>query len=240
VYENVSRAGIFADLGSHDVAALTQQLRTVAFTRGHTIFSQGQPAKCLYIIETGKVKVDRVTAHGRTQLIAVLGTADVFGELAVVDEEPRSFSVTTLTDVCAAEMTRAALQRWMTQRPEIADQLLRLLTRRLRRTNDVASDQIYTDVPGRIAKQLLYLAQRFGITDGAALRVDHELSQTELAHLVGSTRESVNTALVDFTERGWIRTTGNSVFIYDSERLARRANDQPTRPQPTPTRRRTC
>jgi CRP/FNR family cyclic AMP-dependent transcriptional regulator len=223
VFENVGRAGMFADLGSRDVTALTQQLRPVAFPRGHTIFSQGQPAECLYIIETGKVKVGRVTAQGRTQLIAVLGPADVFGELAVVDAEPRSFSVTTLTNVYAAAITRAALQRWMTERPEIAGQLLRLLTRRLRRTNDVLSDQIYTDLPGRIAKQLLYLAQRFGITDGAALRVDHELSQTELAQLVGSTRESVNTALVDFTERGWIRTSGKRVFIYDSERLAQRA-----------------
>jgi len=116
-------------------------------------------------------------------------------------------------------MTRATLKRWMTK-PEIAGQLLRLLTRRLRRTNDLLCDQIDIDVAGRTAKQLLYLAQRFGIADGAALRVDHGLSQTELAQLIGSTRESVNTALVDFTERGWIRTTTRGVMIYDPQRLA--------------------
>jgi CRP/FNR family cyclic AMP-dependent transcriptional regulator len=195
----------------------------VAFPRGHTVFSQGQTGDRLYVIDTGKVKVARVTTEGRTQLIAVLGPGNVFGELAVVDAEPRSFTVTTLTDVSAATMSRGAMQRWMRHRPEIADQLLRLLARRLHRTNGVLFDQIHTDVPGRVAKQLLYLAQRFGVSDGGALRVDHELTQTELAQFVGSTRESVNAALVNFTARGWIRTSGKTVVIHDAQGLARRA-----------------
>ena len=85
------------------------------------------------------------------------------------------------------------------------------------------ADLIFTDVPGRVAKQLLQLAQRFGTQEGGALRVTHDLTQEEIAHLVGASRETVNKALADFAQRGWIRLEGKSVLISDSERLVRRA-----------------
>ena len=107
--------------------------------------------------------------------------------------------------------------------PEIAEQLLRVLARRLRRTNDNLGDLIFTDVPGRVAKQLLQLVQRFGAQEGNALRVTHDLTQEEIAQLVGASRETVNKALADFSQRGWIRVEGKSVMILEPERLARRA-----------------
>jgi len=82
---------------------------------------------------------------------------------------------------------------------------------------------IFTDVPGRVAKQLLLLAQRFGTREGEAMRVTHDLTQEEIAQLVGASRETVNKALADFAHRGWIRLEGKSVLISDSERMARRA-----------------
>ena len=88
-------------------------------------------------------------------------------------------------------MDRDALGTWIADRPEIAEQLLRVLARRLRRTNNNLADLIFTDVPGRVAKLLLQLAQRFGIQDDGALRVTHELTQEEIAQLVGASRETV-------------------------------------------------
>jgi CRP-like cAMP-binding protein len=111
----------------------------------------------------------------------------------------------------------------MADRPEIAEQLLRVLARRLRRTNNSLADLIFSDVPSRVAKQLLQLAQRFGTQEGGALRVTHDLSQEEIAQLVGASRETVNKTLADFADRGWIRLQGKSVLIPDSEHLARRA-----------------
>ena len=107
--------------------------------------------------------------------------------------------------------------------PEIAEQLLRVLARRLRRTNDTLADLIFTDVPGRVAKELLQLAQRFGSREGGGLRVTHDLTQEELAQLVGASRETVNKALADFAHRGWLRLEGKTVVILDPERLRRRA-----------------
>ena len=99
-----------------------------------------------------------------------------------------------------------------------------MLARRLRRTNNNLADLIFTDVPGRVAKQLLQLAQRFGTQEGGALRVTHDLTQEEIAHLVGASRETVNKALTDFAARGWIAARPKVVTIMEPEKLASRAN----------------
>lgn len=223
MHEILARAGIFQGVAPDAVAALARQLEPVKYPRGHVVFREGEPGDNLYIITSGKVKIGRRTPDGRESLITLMGPADMFGELALFDPGPRTSTVTTLTDVDAVSMDHAALRAWIRDRPHIAEQLLRVLARRLRRTNDSLSDLIFTDVPGRVAKQLLDLAKRFGVREGESLRVDHELTQEELAQLVGSSRETVNKALADFAARGWIRRQGKTVFIDDAARLARRA-----------------
>jgi CRP/FNR family cyclic AMP-dependent transcriptional regulator len=98
-----------------------------------------------------------------------------------------------------------------------------VLARRLRHTNNDLADLRFTDVPGRVAKMLLQLAQRFGTQECGALRVTHDLTQEEIAQLVAASRATVNKALAEFAHRGWNRLEGKSVLITDSERLARRA-----------------
>jgi CRP/FNR family transcriptional regulator, cyclic AMP receptor protein len=147
----------------------------------------------------------------------------MFGELSIFDPGPRTSSATSVTEVRAYTMDRAALREWIGKRPEIAEQLLRVLARRLRRTNNMLADLIFTDVPGRVAKSLLQLARQFGSQESGLLRVTHDLTQEEIAQLVGASRETVNKALADFAHRGWLRLEGKSVLILEPERLARRA-----------------
>lgn len=222
--EVLARAGIFQGVSPDAVAALVRQLEPVTFRRGEVVFTEGEPGDTLYIITAGKVKIGRKSVDGRDSLITLMGPSDMFGELAIFDPGPRTSTVTALTELKTVVMSRSVLRSWIGDRPEIAEQLLRVLARRLRRTNDNLSDLIFTDVPGRVAKQLLYLAQRFGSRDGSALRVDHELTQEEIAQLVGSSRETVNKALSDFAQRGWIRVQGRSILIDNAERLAKRAH----------------
>jgi CRP-like cAMP-binding protein len=223
VDEILSRAGIFQGVEPRAVSALTSQLQPVDFGRGHTVFAQGEPGDRLYIIISGKVKIGNRSPNGQENLLAVMGPSDMFGEMSVFDPGPRTASATTITEVRAVSMDRDALRTWIADRPEIAEQLLRVLARRLRRTNNHLADLIFTDVPGRVAKQLLALAQRFGTQEDGALRLTHELTLEELAQLVGASRESVNKALAEFAHRGWIRLDVKTVWICDSERLARRA-----------------
>src|ERR1044072_208408 len=129
----------------------------------------------------------------------------------------------TVTEVVARTMDRPALRQWIATPPEIAEQLLRVGARRLRRTNRMLADLIFTDVPGRVAKALLQFAQRFGSQEAGLLRVMHDLTQEEIAQYVGASWETVNKALADFAHRGWLRHEAKSVFPLDPERLPRRA-----------------
>lgn len=164
--EILARAGIFQGVEPSAVSALTKQLQPVDFPRGHTVFAEGEPGDRLYIIITGKVKIGRRSPDGRENLLTIMGPSDMFGELSIFDPGPRTSSATTITEVRAVSMDRDALRAWIADRPEIAEQLLRVLARRLRRTNNNLADLIFTDVPGRVAKQLLQLAQRFGTQEG--------------------------------------------------------------------------
>src|SRR6202012_4190821 len=184
----------------------------------------------LFIVLSGKVKLGRRSSDGRENLVAVMGPSDQFGELSLFDPGPRTATATVVTDARLAKLPKAALQKWVQDRPQIAMQLLRVVAPRLRRTNTMLADLIFVDVPGRVAKQLLQLAQRFGSVEGGQLRVTHDLTQEELAQLVGASRETVNKALADFAARGWLRLEGKSVVILDRERLSRRARESfPTR-----------
>ena len=221
--EVLAKAGLFQGVPAEDAELIAGQFDILDVPRGTVVFHEGEPGDSLYIVLGGKIKLGRRTADGRENLVAVMGPSDQFGELSLFDPGPRTSTAVAVTDARLARMSKQALRTWITQRPQIAEQLLRVVARRLRRTNAMLGDLIFTDVPGRVAKQLLQLAQRFGTQEGGALRVTHDLTQEEIAQLVGASRETVNKALADFAHRGWIRLEGKSVLISDFERLARRA-----------------
>jgi CRP-like cAMP-binding protein len=219
---SVTRAGIFHRLEPNVAAAVTLRFLPADYQPRQMIFAEGEPGDRLYIIASGKVKIACRAAGGRQNLQAVLGPSDMFGELAVFDPGPRSSSATAVTAVRAIFTDRAALRACIADHPEIAEQLLRVLARRLRRTIDNQVEVVGTDTRGRLAKQLLQLAQQFGSQDDGAMHVSHDLTQEELAQSIGACRETVNQALTDFARRGWIELLDKSVLILDSERLMRR------------------
>ena len=221
--EVLARAGLFQDVDPEAAELVASQFENIDVQRGQVIFHEGEPGDSLYIVLAGKIKLGRRSADGRENLVALMGPSDQFGELSMFDPGPRTTTAVAVTDSRLARMPKEALRQWITQRPEIAERLLRVLARRLRRTNNMLADLIFTDVPGRVAKQLLQLANRFGSMDGGYLRVTHDLTQEELAQLVGASRETVNKALADFASRGWLRLEGKGVVILDRERLSRRA-----------------
>ncbi|BBX65451.1 cAMP receptor protein [Mycobacterium saskatchewanense] len=216
------KAGMFQGVDSA-VAAIAKRLQPIDFERRSTVFDQGEPADRLYIIISGKVKIGHRAPDGREHLLAIMGPPEMFGELSILDPGPRTASATALTEVRAVAMDHDMVRGWMADRPEVAEQLLRVMARRLRRADCKLTDQISTDVRGRVAKQLLLLAQQFGTREGDALRVVHDLTQEEMAQLVGASREATNQALSAFVARGWIELESHNFLILDAERLAHRA-----------------
>ncbi|MGI8722841.1 MAG: Crp/Fnr family transcriptional regulator [Geodermatophilaceae bacterium] len=220
----LARSGVFQGVSVEAAEPVAEALERLDLPRGTTVFSEGEPGDTLFIILKGKVKIVRRAPDGRENVLSVMGPSDQFGELSIFDPGPRTATATALTAVSLATMSQQALLPWIDAHPEIGVQLLRVLARRLRRTNDTVADLIFTDVPGRVAKSLLEMADRFGLRDDSGLlRVTHDLTQEELAQLVGASRETVNKALADFAHRGWLRLEGKTVQVLDEERLRRRA-----------------
>jgi CRP/FNR family cyclic AMP-dependent transcriptional regulator len=231
VEDALARAGMFQGAVPSAVSMLAEQFHSIEFPRGHRVFVEGEPGDRLYIIISGKVKIGRRSPDGHENLLTIAGPSDMFGELSLFDPGPRKSNATTITEVRAVSMDRETLRAWVADRPDTAEQLLRVLARQHRHATNNLADLIFTDVPGRIARQLLQLAHRFGTHEHGALRVTHDLTQEEIAQLVGSSRETVNKTLSDFARRGWIRLDGKSVLISDTERLAHRAHYAPTAPR---------
>jgi CRP/FNR family transcriptional regulator, cyclic AMP receptor protein len=214
---------LFSGLDDEAAAALRASMATTRFRRGDVVFREGDSGDRLFVIVDGKVKLGRSSSDGRENLLAILGPGQMFGELSLFDPGPRSATVTAVTDVTFETLSHDELVRWLTGRPDVARGLLGQLAARLRKANDVVADLVFSDVPGRVAKALLDLSSRFGRTADDGVHVHHDLTQEELAQLVGASRETVNKALADFAHRGWLRLEPRSVVILDVERLQRRA-----------------
>jgi CRP-like cAMP-binding protein len=223
VDEVLAQSGLFQGLSEDAVEPVASRLETLSLPRGRVIFNEGEPGDSLYIVISGKIKLSRRSPDGRENVLAVMGPSDQFGELSVFDPGPRTATATTVTDVKLAKMPQSVLRPWIEAHPEVGERLLHVLARRLRRTNEALADLVFSDVPGRVAKALLDLSERFGRPTDDGLRVAHDLTQEELAQLVGASRETVNKALADFAHRGWLRLEGKSVLILEPQRLVRRA-----------------
>ena len=216
-------APLFAGLDDDAAKTLVATMTPLELARGDVLFHEGEPGDRLYVVREGKIKLGRRSSDGRENLLAVLGPGEMFGELSLFDPGPRTATATVVADAVVLELGHADLVQWLQERPAVAQQLLQALARRLRRTNEALADLVFSDVPGRVAKALLDLSTRFGETVDEGIRVAHDLTQEELAQLVGASRETVNKALADFASRAWLRLDGKSVIILDPERLARRA-----------------
>jgi len=218
------RAPLFNGLDDESARTLRRQTSEVKVARGEHLFLEGQDGDRLYVVLDGKIKLTRAAVDGRENLWSVLGPGEMFGELSLFDPRPRTATASAVTDATLAALAHDALRPWLLERPEVSMHMLQALAQRLRRANDVVADLVFTDVPGRVAKNLLDLADRFGEQERDGLHVHHDLTQEELAQLVGASRETVNKALADFAARGWLQISARSVLILDTERLRKRAH----------------
>ena len=214
---------LFSGLDDEATESLATSMSETHLDRSEVLFREGDSGDRLYVVTEGKMKLGRSSADGRENLLAVLGPGQMFGELSLFDPGPRSATATAVTDCRLASLGHTELQRWLIDRPDVARGLLFQLANRLRRTNEVVADLVFSDVPGRVAKALLDLSTRFGRQADDGIHVHHDLTQEELAQLVGASRETVNKALADFANRGWLRLEPRSVVLVDAERLRRRA-----------------
>jgi CRP/FNR family transcriptional regulator, cyclic AMP receptor protein len=219
----VRKAPLFSALDDEAARALMESMTASRLERGDVLFREGDRGDRLYVIGEGKIKLGLTSNDGRENLLAILGPGEMFGELSLFDPGPRTATATAVAETQLIALGHEDLTSFLSGRPAVAATMLAALARRLRRTNETLSDLVFTDVPGRVAKALLDLSMRFGRSSEDGILVAHDLTQEELAQLVGASRETVNKALADFATRGWIKLEARAVVLIDMERIQRRA-----------------
>ena len=175
------RAPLFDALDEEDARALRRQTAEVKLSRGEHLFMEGDDGDSLYVVIDGKMKLTRAAADGRENLLSASAPArcSVSFRCSTRGRGPPPRSA--VTDAVLASLKHEALIPWLSERPDVSMHMLRALAQRLRRANDVTADLVFTDVPGRVAKNLLDLADRFGQQEPDGLHVHHDLTQEELA-----------------------------------------------------------
>ncbi|WP_054953003.1 Crp/Fnr family transcriptional regulator [Flaviflexus massiliensis] len=220
----IASVPLFAGLSEEDQAKLTELMSEETLRRGEALFHEGDSGDNLFIIVDGKIKLGHASDDGRENLIAILGPREIIGELSLFDLGKRSTSATAVAPTTLLSLSHEDLMGFIDNHPDMAKHMLRQLAQRLRRTNELMADLVFADVPGRVAKALLDLAARFGERTQEGVYVAHDLTQEEIAHLVGASRETVNKSLADFVSRGWIRLEGRAVTLIEISRLEKRAS----------------
>nr|WP_042178709.1 Crp/Fnr family transcriptional regulator [Kibdelosporangium sp. MJ126-NF4]CEL13356.1 cAMP-binding proteins-catabolite gene activator and regulatory subunit of cAMP-dependent protein kinases [Kibdelosporangium sp. MJ126-NF4]CTQ99046.1 cAMP-binding proteins-catabolite gene activator and regulatory subunit of cAMP-dependent protein kinases [Kibdelosporangium sp. MJ126-NF4] len=204
--------------------ALLAAATPLRLARGEVVFRMGDPGDSMFLVVHGRVRIGRPGDAGKENLLTLLGPGDLFGELTLFDPAPRKATATAVSTVDLLALTASTMRTWLASEPDAAWHLMRFLARRVRRTNDVVETLLFSDVSRRVARAVLELADRFGRRTPDGVRVDHGLTQQELAHYVGASRESVNRALAEFAARSLVRSESRGLVITDLARLRRKAS----------------
>jgi CRP-like cAMP-binding protein len=210
---------LFADVSDDDLAELAANARVRSYPRRQIVFSRGDPSDTLIVVLSGRVQIIVRSVDGGELILAVLGEGDVLGEPSLADGGPRSADAQTADDASLLIIPREAVVALARHDAAVAMKMLAYVSATLRRLTDLTEDLVFLDLPRRVAKILLAAPSS---SDG---EVDLAMSQEQLAHRVGGTRQSVNAALRGFERRGWIAMHGRRVTIREADSLARFAGE---------------
>jgi CRP/FNR family transcriptional regulator, cyclic AMP receptor protein len=199
--KDLGKVELFRGLSAAELVQVNDLLGRTKFPAGAMILTSEQPGEVAYIILEGTLKVSIIQGNGRELTLALLGPGEIVGELALADRASRSADVTALEPAVLVWLDRGTFERLRRDIPGITENLLRLLARRLRLANAQLQAMAALDVHGRVARQLLTLADVLGEEVADGVRIPLRITQSDLAALVGATRVRVNEVLVGFTRR---------------------------------------
>jgi CRP-like cAMP-binding protein len=209
---------LFRGVDRDELAKFGELVRDRSYPKGSVILFQDDPGDSLYIVRSGRVKVVLIGEDGREVILGVLEQGSHFGELALIDDQPRSAHVIAMEDSQLLILRREDFRRRVDANPSVAWALLCELSRRLRKADDKIGGLVLLDVPGRIARLLLDLAEESG-----GPMIDKILTHQTIAQMIGASRETVSRSMKDFQEGGLIRVERRRIAIANQSGLEKRA-----------------
>lgn len=206
----LQRVPLFGQLSPAELQRVVDVARERSYPRNSVILFEDDPGDALYVVATGQVKVVLIGEDGREVILSVMGPGEFFGEMSLLDDEPRSAHVIAMEDSSLAVLRREDFEGLLTQTPQIALALLRELSRRLRRADEKVGSLVLLDVQGRVARLLLDMAGEEG-----GERITRRLTHHTIAQMIGSSRETVSRTMRDLTDKGLIAVQRRDIVIRD-------------------------
>jgi CRP/FNR family cyclic AMP-dependent transcriptional regulator len=209
---------LFSGLDRSELEKFAEVTREKSYPKGSVILFEDDPGDSLFVVREGRVKVVLIGEDGREVILGVLGVGEYFGELSLIDDRPRSAHVIAMEDSNLLVLRREDFRKRVESSPSVAWGLLTELSRRLRRADDKIGGLVLLDVPGRIARLLLDLAEESGTN-----AIEKTLTHQTIAQMIGASRETVSRAMKDFQDAGWITVERRRIALADRAALEQRA-----------------
>ncbi len=210
----LKKVPLFSDLSEAELARFAEVTREREYPKNSVILFEDDPGDALYIVSAGQVKVVLIGEDGREVILSVLGDGDFFGEMALIDDEPRSAHVIAMRDSQLLVLRRDDFQAQLVAQPKIGLKLLRVLVQRLRRADEKIGGLVLLDVNGRVARLLLDMAD-----EGGGPKITRRLTHHTIAQMIGSSRETVSRAMRELVDRGLIEVTRREISIRNRDGL---------------------
>lgn len=220
VNDMLARSPLFGELARDELAALGAAAQRLDFARDQAIFSMNEAPDGLYVVARGRVKVCVPTAAGKELILATLGPGEVFGEMALLDDAPRSASVVAQLPTTAYRLRRNDFARLLEEHPSIARKLLMEMSQRLRRANAQVESLVSLDVVGRLARYFIDLTRQHGQMLGNGWVAVRRPTHQDIAASIGATRETVTRLIAELEQRGLIVNEGKMTYLRE-ENLGR-------------------
>lgn len=209
---------LLSRLDTAEIEHLAEVTREKMYPKGSVILFEDDPGDSLFIVHSGRVKVVLVGEDGREVILGVLGVGEYFGELSLIDNQPRSAHVIAMEDASLLVLRRDDFQRRVEASPGVAWSMLLELSRRLRRADGKIGGLVLLDVPGRIARLLLDFAEEAGNPT-----IQKPLTHQTIAQMIGASRETVSRTMREFQDAGWITVERRAISVVDRPALEKRA-----------------
>lgn len=220
--DSLARCRLFAGWDDDALRAVAGRLRLRRFRHNEVIFHQGDVGDALHIIAKGAVKIVLPSAEGEEAIIATLKPPDFFGELALLDGEPRSATATAVEPTETLALARSVLLELLEGHDELRDALFAALAAELRRLTWHVGELLFLDLAGRLAQRLAQLASEASPSGAGQVTLDWPYTQSDLAAMIGGTRQSVNKLLGSLIADGLVRIERDALVVTDLQALAQR------------------
>jgi len=220
--EFFSQVPLFKCLGVDDRRHLFSACRRISLKKGEILFRKGSEGTTLYVIRSGKIKISVTSSMGDEVVLAIFSEGDYFGEMALLDGLPRSADATAIEPSEVLALNQSDFTAFLQNNAAAVQAVLRALSLRLRKTDDLLEDTCFLNISARFAKKLVELTELHGEPAEDAIQIGICFSQRELAGMIGASRESINRELRMLKEKGLVTFSDNKVYIHNLERLKNR------------------